>query len=62
MCFTHLDMGTSPPEMLSVKLKLLARMFVFQQAVKLGKQELALEDRGSQKHGCLHFGFSKFQC
>ena len=37
-------MDTFPPEMLSAKLKLLGRMFVFQHPAKLGKREPAQED------------------
>ena len=57
-----LDADTFPPEVLFAKLKLLGRMFVFQQPVKLWKQEPAQEGGKRPKLWLFAFQLNQRQC
>jgi len=57
-----LDTDTFPPEVLFAKLKLLGRMFVFQQPVKLWKQEPAQEGGKMPKLWLFAFQLNQRQC
>ena len=57
-----LDADTFPPEVLFAKLKLLGRMFVFQQPVKLWKQEPAQEGGKRPKLWLFVFQLNQRQC